>query len=164
MKKNGFRYRYVLGPDTDGKPLAIPIRVLYCKLCQKVTSILPSFCIPYKVHTVLTFDFFFHRLFFTMLSLTEVVTEARGLAGYYQLAQAWIRSFKDNTINLTAEIRSLLQDYQTNFQPSLRCQELFPTWQDLQRLARCLGLKSSLEKTQYVLWQKKKLTIFAYLG
>lgn len=172
IKKNGFFWRYVVGPDTDGKSLWIPIRVFYCKRCHKVTSILPSFCIPYKIHTVLAFESFFFYLFFSNLSLDKIVKRSRKLSGYYQLAQAWIKSFKSNVVNLTAEVRSLWpRNYPRRSKAELpfRHQDIFPVWWSLQRLVRHPLFQSSpiylpLEKAQYLLWEKRKLGLFAYLA
>ena len=165
LKKNGFRWRYVVGPDTDGQSLWIPIRVLYCKLCCKVTSILPSFCVPYKIHTLVTFEAFFLYLLFTRLPLSEIVKRARKLTGYYQLAQAWIKSFKTNIVNLTCQIRTLIPETPIN-QSSLRYQQVCACWWLLQRLAQHLqpSICLPLEKAQLFLWQKTKLGLFAYLG
>lgn len=162
----------MLGPDTGGALLRIPIRVLYCKRCRKLTSILPSFCIPYKIHTVLTFESFFLTVFFTKLPLAQVIERARCDTGYYQLAQAWVKSFKTNLVNLASELRTLLPaDPGGNSRPSssLRYQHLAPTWWSLQRLARqpfpqFPSAALPLEKAQYFLWYRRKLGLFAYLG
>lgn len=172
LKKNGFYYRYIVGIDTDGEYLLIPIRVLYCKRCQEVTSILPSFCVPYKIHTVLTFELFFGYLFFTRLSLAKVVERARRVKPSYQLAQAWIRSFKENLTNLTCELRSLCQEIWTeSSSPSpQRFQDIFPAWWSLQSLALSLspqGIPQDypfLEKSCLYLFWKRRLGLFRYLG
>jgi hypothetical protein len=121
---------------------------------------------------VLTFELFFGYLFFTRLSLARVVERSRGVLGCYQLAHAWIDSFKKNTINLTTEIRSLLPETHsiTDLQPSLRYQEIFPTWWSLQSLALSLSLPGIpedypfLEKGCLYLFWKKRIGLFRYLG
>jgi hypothetical protein len=172
MKRNGFRWRFVIGPETDGQAFEIAIQILYCKRCRKVTSVLPSFCVPYKSHTVSTFKKFFVYLFFTTLSLSQVVGKARGFNGSYQAAQAWVRSFKNNNINLTAELRTLtgINSSAKNISPpSGRHKDLFSAWQMLGKLARqsalqALSIKPSLEKVQYFLWQNRKLGLFRCTG
>lgn len=167
LKKNGYHWRYVIGPDTGGEALLIPIRVLYCRRCHKVTYILPSFCVPRKQHTVLAFESFFLYLFFTKLSLTEVVKRARKIKGCYQLAQAWIKSFQSNVVNLTAEVRTIMKVTEDTIF-CYRYRELSYVWWSLQKLAcnvsREIPGMLPLERVQFTLMKKRNLSLFAYIA
>ena len=167
LKKNGYHWRYVIGPDTGGEALLIPIRVLYCRRCHKVTYILPSFCVPRKQHTVLAFESFFLYLFFTKLSLTEVVERARRIKSSYQLAQAWIKSFRNNVVNLTAEVRTIMKVTDHNAS-CYRYMELSSLWWSMQRLADNLSHQFPgmlpLERVQFTLMQKRRLSLFSYIA
>ena len=164
LKKNGYHWRYVIGPDTGGEALLIPIRVLYCRRCHKVTYIFPSFCVPRKQHTVLAFESFFLYLLFTRLSLAQVVERARRIKSSYQLAQAWIKSFRGNAVNLTAEVRTM--KVTDNNVSCYRYTELSTLWWSLQRLADDLSHQFPgmlpLERVQFTLMQKRRLSLFAY--
>lgn len=167
LKKNGYHWRYVIGPDTGGEALLIPIRVLYCRRCHKITYILPSFCVPRKQHTVLAFESFFLYLFCTKLSLTQVAERARRIKSSYQLAQAWIKSFRNNVVNLTAEVRTIMKVTDNN-DSCYRCIELSSLWWSLQKLADDLSPQFPgmlpLERVQWILMQKRRLSLFSYIA
>ena len=165
----GFRWRFVLGPDTGGIYLSIPIRMLYCTLCHKTISILPSFCVPRRAHSLLAYETFFFYLFFTQLPLAKIIKKAKGRKanGYYQLAQAWIKSFKNNIINLTAEIRTSIKGFHKRIDyNSCRYSDALPTWWGLQNLAHLSFPAASqqlpLERVQMLL-KKRRLGIFGYV-
>jgi len=171
VEKNGFRWRFVLGPDTDGISLLIPIRMLYCTLCHKGISILPSFCVPRKIHTVLAYETFFLYAFFSPLPLAKIIERSKGrnATGYYQLAQAWIKSFRNNIINLTAEIKTLIKNFhkKTTY-TSYRYNDALPTWWGLQKLTYLLFHQAPqrlpLERVQYLLLTKRRLGLFDYIA
>ncbi len=173
LKDNGYYWRFVIGPDTGGSSLLIPVHYLYCRLCLKITVILRSFCIHKKVLSALAYETFFFYVFFTNLPMAKIIKRAKGRSdrcwGYHQLGYTWIKSFKNNIINLTAEIRTFIKGFhkRDTYYTSCRYSDLLPTWWGLQNLAYLLFPEKlhllPLERAQYLLVRKRRVGIFGYL-